>query len=277
MRRGSGQKVVAGAYLAAATTATVVTAAGSANTKGAWTEIVAAQSFDGVALTLSIGWPDTATAYLIDVAIGDATNKRVVIPDLVYQTAQTSGGQSSHWPLVIPSGLKVYARIQAAVASATLALAAQLHGGGSPRAGGGAGRIPSRWLAYGADLSTSLGKQIDPGGSANTKGAWTPLAAMNTGAFARRVIMAAHNAELSPSVGFALDLAWRLSAGQERYLVRDMVMSNALPIRRTWHSADLPVDLADVGGGAELVARAQCSSATSPNRLLYVAAYLAEA
>lgn len=123
-----GTKVTAYGITAASSSGTAVTAGTTA--EGAWTQLAASTSHANWWWQLGMGCNDgtmSALAYAIELGLGDATNKRVVIPD---NLVITDGAENlTKWLAfgegVSPSGVGVYGRIQCSgAADAALSLAA---------------------------------------------------------------------------------------------------------------------------------------------------------
>lgn len=106
---------------------TLVTAAGSADTKGSWVEIESAAGNTFSSDVLKICLYDAGTtddSYLVDIAIGGAGSEEVIIENLFFLSgaATTTGGAFDvyEFPVTIPSGERIAARLQASTASSTL-------------------------------------------------------------------------------------------------------------------------------------------------------------
>lgn len=102
----------------AASAGTTLTTVGSANVKGAWTELVAATTRDHRFIVPFPGKPAgttvPATNGLIDIGIGPAGSEVVLVPDLYYET-YTSEVMTPNNPLLpcrIPAGTRLSARYQ---------------------------------------------------------------------------------------------------------------------------------------------------------------------
>lgn len=105
---------------------TQIAAAGSANTKGSYTELLSAANntintaHTCVVMTMRGGVANNAF-YLLDVAIGGAGSEVVIFPNLLLSTTTvTSGGLSFVYdlPIGIPTGQRISARVQASIAGA---------------------------------------------------------------------------------------------------------------------------------------------------------------
>lgn len=116
---------------AASTTGVVVTASGTVNTKGSWTQITASCGAMKAAL-LCIGQDAAdATGYDagLDIGVGAGGSEQIVMPDLYfvggisYSSASTTPGTSLQHillPLEIPSGTRIAARMKASTGSKTV-------------------------------------------------------------------------------------------------------------------------------------------------------------
>src|SRR5262245_26983065 len=90
-----------------------VTAAGSANVKGSFSQLIAVTAADismlGVTITGATTGVAGAESASVDIAIGAAGSEIIVIPDIVVSSANTVVGQfASHIlvPLQIPAGTR---------------------------------------------------------------------------------------------------------------------------------------------------------------------------
>ena len=154
--------------------ATTVTAAGSADAKGAWAELVASTDFEAGAFSIEVlHWSQADSDILWDVGIGAAESEVSIVDNLIYAVGKTydyRGVQIYHFPLPIPAGTRISARCQAEVASSTIGLATQIYDVTYYSQ-----RPPGRITTYGANTDDTDGVVIDPGAVANTKGAWIEI------------------------------------------------------------------------------------------------------
>lgn len=200
-----GAKVNYGTTLAT-TLLTTVTASASANTKGAWAEIIATTICDCKGFWVQMGAQNTAKEYLVDLGIGAAGSEIVLVSDILFGSLAPSTratAQCFFIPISIPAGTRISCRCQCATGSATLSVGVISLGPGF---------MPSNSLGkcetYGAVEATSLGSTVDPGTSANTKGAYTQMTAA-TGIIVRElIILLGSNNAISHSNGsWLIDVA----------------------------------------------------------------------
>lgn len=151
-------------------TSTQITASGSANTKGSYTQLIATTPFLASWIIVEAATNTNGSTMLIDIAIGGAGSEQVIIPDLMVQGPKDL--MTIALPVQIPGGVRLSARAQAATGGHICFLKVALIAAqtGMQPAGGVVD-------CYGANTGTSRGVSIDPGGSANTLGSWTQIVA----------------------------------------------------------------------------------------------------
>lgn len=240
---------------------TTVTAGASADTKGAFSQVVASTSFDASGLFIFLGAGSSGpNSYLVDIAVGGSGSEQVIIPDLLYQQA-TVGREN--WvlsvPLAIPVGTRVSARCQSNNASETVQVSLLLMAGGFPTSS-----PLGRAVMYGAGASSG-GTAIDPGSTADTKGTWVEIAS-STGNPIRWLgilIGAKTNAALTTG-------RWRMdigvgSAGSEQVLLGDIDLSASAGSDSIGPMAiGVPVR---IPAGTRLAVRAQSNITDATDRL----------
>lgn len=158
----------------ASTAGTTITSGGSTTTKGTYVELIAATVRDANWILIHLtNNSSTGSSHNIDIAIGSAT-EQVIIPDLQCIAKARSGVAPYLFPIFIPAGSRITARL-AAPSSNTIEIAITLFSGTNISTGG----QPSAAVCYGA-TGASIGTNVDPGGSANTDSAWTQITASTT-------------------------------------------------------------------------------------------------
>lgn len=143
---------------------TSVAAGGSAHTKNTtYTTLIATTTYASYGITIFLGNVGTVASTneraLVDIAIGAASSEVVIIPNLICGNAADLGAASGggcaayHFPIYIPSGVRLSATAQALIGSDTVHVATFLH---QHRRWPGAW-VGSRVTAYGANTGTSSG------------------------------------------------------------------------------------------------------------------------
>jgi hypothetical protein len=163
---------------AGTSTGTTLTAGGSANTKGTYVSL-GTTTFEWNHVNLGFEGSSAAADHLVDIAIDDGGgNKWIIAADLRHPSRISANASPVTFslPLYVPKGSALYARNASSTASATMTTTIA----GFPVGRGGAPGY-SRCLAL-FTPGTSRGVAIDPGGTANTTGAW---AQTTTGVTAR--------------------------------------------------------------------------------------------
>ncbi len=102
------------------TSATTITAHATAHTKGSWVELVATTPFD--VTLLGVGGSDTRgsntdTSQLTDIGVGAAAAEKLLIANIPsgYGAINIVGGRTAWFPVEIPSGTRIAARMQALI------------------------------------------------------------------------------------------------------------------------------------------------------------------
>jgi hypothetical protein len=117
-----------GADAAAATNGTILTS-GAINTKGSYVQLTAATTIN--AKSAMLHYCNNASSYnriLLDLAIGAAGAENTLISNLFLATVQYPQPGSISFPLQIPAGTRISARIQASSASVNLPVTMTLLG-----------------------------------------------------------------------------------------------------------------------------------------------------
>ena len=108
-------------------TGTVVDAGATANTKGAWVQLIASTGFDTEDLLLAFdhdetGFPAATRTFLLDIGLGAAAAEQVVIDNLAVALSASDNAFLPRTlgpvPCRIPAGTRVAARCQCSIATA---------------------------------------------------------------------------------------------------------------------------------------------------------------
>lgn len=152
---------------------------GSANTYGATTQILAAASnvVDSWAIHVAIygaGASAAASETCVDILAGDAT-EALLIPGLLAGGAYGGGVRSWWFPLSIPAGTRLSARVSTARTAITdISVAVWLYGGGPAPF-----RTGRKVTAYGSKANNSRGVAVTPAASGGAASA-TEIVASTT-------------------------------------------------------------------------------------------------
>lgn len=247
---------------------TALDGSGVANTKGAYTEFVPSTSFaSSYAELVQLVSDNSSLQILIDIATGAAAAEAVVVPNLLHEATDTgsahTGGRHS-LPLAIASSTRVALRFQWPSTGTTdePEVALTLIGAGSTS-------TPTSYTTYGADTTDSGGTQVDPGGSANTKGSYSQLTASTSGVIQALVFSTTvkGNTAYGGNFTWAMDLATG-AAASEVVLIPDLratmqsVTQNLSERSRTY--------VTYIASATRLAVRASCSATDATDRLIDV-------
>lgn len=201
----------------------------------------------------------------VNIAVGSTGSEVVVIPDLVVTRAsvagQEGGGSFYLLPLVVPAGSRIAANCQSTgVASQIIRCAIMLFDDAFASVIGG-GVID----ALGFNPSTSIGATVDPGSTANVKGAWAQIAASTTYDIAGFGIGIDSQGAQGGSTFAGVDLDIGVgSSGNEVVILPDwqFMMTGSLNGRRDINPAVMPFIPMQIPAGSRIAARAAISLST---------------
>lgn len=246
----------------ATTIGTSVTPSASANTKGAWAQLIAVTAFDATGILVWLNSQGPGQDVLFDIGVGGAGVEQVLIENV--PTAEFGGNVGHVWyfPIEVPAGSRISARAQVNAAGAgTLFASAMMLAGGmkSPQ-------VLGRVTTYGANTADSGGVQIDPGGVVNTKGLYSEIVASTTNPIKKLIIS---HANQNNSV--RLDARWFVDiavggAGSEQIIISNVFLICSANIDRIMPTSFPPIDV-EIPAGTRIAARAQCSITDATGRL----------
>lgn len=247
------------------TTNTVAVTAGSANVKGSWAEITAATTDDINGFYLDI-CSDTITVisdYLMDIGIGSAGNEEIIIPDILYSIGLSLDLDfilKISFPIQIPAGTRIAARVQSTTGSnvARVSIAAMPHFLTAPIVG-------QEVFTIGAASADSGGIQVDPGGTANTKGSYVEMTSSTSEDFRAIMILQGQQANTNQRVNRVFfDVAVGASSSEE--IILPDIVTRVLALEVIDGLRDfIPVY---IPAGTRLAIRAQSSDNNATDRLI---------
>lgn len=247
-------------------TGTNVTASGSANTKGSYTEFIASSPFAAQTIWLMVhAATNNSALHLTDIATGAGGAETVVIANLMYShrgtTSANAIGFHCHIPLAIPTSTRIALRTQSTTGSNVSQVSV-----GLSASNGAVGLTATETI--GVNTSTSHGTTVDAGGTANTKGSYGELSA-STGALYQcaTVVLSDAGGGASGGVSHCVDIATG-AGGAEVVLMPDLRTHTAT----TWLVPDQVAYtlLTYIAASTRIAARASCDSNSSPLRTVDV-------
>lgn len=254
IQEGRGQLLLVDP-LTASSDATAVAGSATANVKGAWVEVSASwPGYGGVAFTGQLSFYD----HLFDIAVGALGSEVVIAENLYLGHGSTMRLMPLYTlPISINAGERVSVRVQAGFAS----LVPNVFVYSAP-----VQKVLGRCTTYGADTADSGGVSVDPGSTANTKGAWHEIAASTTNDIKALILTLGNAGDSSRTTcKFLVDVGIG-AAGSEQ-----VIISNYGAAARSEHDCVLPQvsQLIDVSipAGSRIAVRAQCDITTAGDRL----------
>lgn len=249
---------------------TVLTASATINVKGVWSALGAATGFTYEGFTVYLHRPQPAADYMIDIGIDDgAGNNSILLPDLHFAAFKQADEQNLQMfvPVHVPAGALVVARVASSTASA---ICACLIVGHSANPGGfpGFSRVVALFTP-----ALSRGINVDPGGTANTKGAWAELTASSSVDVAALFGVVGYNGDIARAATASMLLDIGLGAGGSEFV---LVPDISFGWGTTW---DGPNDVffqpiaAQIAIATRVAARAQCDVTTDSDRDIDLAVY----
>lgn len=241
----------------------LLTASGTAHTKGSWVELISAANNVHDTHLLFVWCYDTEvsntdTGMSFDIGIGAAASEIVLIPDILAGFAGVSSGRGNMFPVYIPAGTRIAARNQAVIVSDTVRVLAHLLGESS---WGDPDRIRGKWETYGFTAATTRGVTMTSG-AANVKGAYAQIVASTTRDH-RYLIPSVQAADSSVTAArWFIDIAVG-AAASEVIIFPDMFV-NASGSEIISGATAMPL-LRPIPSGSRIAARIQSSGATDNN------------
>lgn len=253
--------------VAAASGGTLATAGSPANTKGAWATLgTTSASWQAMHVMVTLGSAAADHVFDIGIDLGGGT-WRVIAPELRYPTLRAAASHSQPFmlPLHVPAGSTLGWRHQATTAGATARLVlmgVETSFAGTP----GFARMTAHYT-----VANSRGVTVDPGGTANTKGAWTQITGSTPAALDALLIGIGPAGSLSrgTNMSWLLDIGVGAAGSEQIVLANILVTSaNSLNLPATEVLGPIPCAIPE---GSRLAVRGQCSLTDSAARVLDVA------
>lgn len=245
----------------AGTYGVTISAPVSTHTKGSWTELLASTSEAIAAILPSVSNANAGSQkYLWDVGTGAGGAEAVLIADMPFHNGSNFNINCTtfYLPITIATSTRLAARCQASGASSTMEVSATLVGGTGTAA-------PT---TYGAVTASSNGTQVDPGGSANTKGSYAQVTASTSATHTWWIVLIASRGNANPAGAlFALDVATG-AGGAETVVIPDLQFSSNAGAD-TFNPGSWSVPLS-IASGTRIAARAASGTTDATDRLFDV-------
>lgn len=235
----------------------------SANTKGSYAELSSSLPIDADGFLLVIQDAIGPVDYLIDIAIGAAASEVNIIENLLCASGSGGTPQKAFFPIPIKKGSRVAVRAQAHATNQAFRISITLVNGdffSSWRLG--------RATTYGANTATSGGVQVDAGGSANTKGAWSEIISATT-ASCRALLLCIGSLHQGIVTGtYSLVDVGVGGAGSETVVIPNYPLRAAA--NTDVHEPPWLLLPCSIASGQRVAVRSQCSTTNAGDRLFEV-------
>lgn len=232
----------------------------TANTKGSYVEVLASAAYDAQGFfiwTQKAGHSDADV--LLDIAIGAAASETIIVNNLM--GAGSGNGECTQYyiPIPVPAGTRVSARAQSTGVSDHSKVGLCLASG---HPGGWSGGIVT---TYGANTADSGGVSVDPGATANTKGAYSEYVASTTYDIKALILSIGEQTNfVRSSAGQRADLAVG-AAGSEVVVIPDILFVQSASgdhfMPKSFHYRTY------IPAGSRIALRAQSSTNDAADRL----------
>ena len=230
------------------------------NSKTGWNALTASLTVGG--WFIFTAKPGAFSRQMYDVGIGGAGAEKVIVENIYYD-AQSDGQryrqQPVHCPIYIPTGTRVSYRYQ----SNTVSTDSACHLSIVPVSSWMAERKLSRAKSFGANTGSTIGTDIDPGGSIGTYGSWTNVGSTTTNSIRALIacIGRSDNTTLT-ECDWIVQVGWGSTAQQ---VVEFTVVGNSLEdFATSGINGPFPVN---IPAGEQIKVRAKCSINDATDRI----------
>lgn len=244
---------------------TNITSAGSANTKGSWIQLTASapHTVDGIIVQL-VDYSASTRDFLVDIGIGAAASEVALINNLYCGSTPETPVYTYFLDVSIPAGTRISARSQAGAATQNCVCTVLLLARGPGSSG------LQKVTTIGATTASTAGTSIDPGASANTKGAYTQLIASTVEKISALAVCIGNQAQQSRTQGrWLIDISIG-AGGSEKIIIPDLVATCAVNRSILPGVVFVPVE---IPSGSRIAARAASDNNTATKRLFDLILY----
>ena len=235
------------------------------NVKTAWGEAIASlpQDINGLWLTIWRPYITVSSTCLFDIGIGSEGNEIVLIENVLFNMNTSGVGYSYFFPLFIKAGSRIVIRMQQWNTTPRICYFSVSGVAGGDFLYRSFGKV----VTYGANTADSGGVEVDPGGTANTKGAYSEIVASTSHNISYLMACIGNRAENKVDAGFLLDLAVGES-GSEANFAENIYFGSYTNELYMPSVFSFPIN---IPAGTRISARAQCSgvSARTFDLILY--------
>lgn len=265
LRGHTGREEEAGADATDSGAAAITGGANGGNIKGSYVQLIASTAFVSSYITINIKSAASAS-FLFDFAVGADESEQDVISSLLV-CIKSSDVTTVTLPLAIAAGSRISARCQTTGQNEVSDVQIRLHGGGFSNA------APlGRCTTYGAATGDTGGVQVDPGGTADTKGGYSQITAATTNPI-RMLLISLGNQDNFTSSGQQglLDIA--VGAGTSEEIIISDILYGETTQKDSFAPQFIGPTPANIPNGSRIAAQAQSSINDATDRLFDVVVY----
>jgi hypothetical protein len=250
-----------------------ITSGSSANTKGSYVQLVASSSIDAAWMMVIVDGVDiNGKTVGVDIAVGASGSEQPIVQNLIAGGSDTGSWPTYCFPVCIPAGTRISARAQSTSASDNnIFIGVEIFDTSFQQSKSGSGIINT----YGFVSGSTVGTPIDPGTTANTKGAYAQLTASITNDLVGFFLGFDRHGDgtTTTDVEALLDVAVG-AAGSESVILPNLYCLNENTSNINLQHPDctpfLPIH---IPSGTRIAARAQGSATTATARVLGLTFY----
>lgn len=248
-----------------------VMSGGAPFTKGAWVELTSSAPNDTSWVMIQCDANDAlGTSFAYDIGVGASGSEVSVIQNLV--SNQDIGNETTvMFPFAIRKGTRVASRCSCEGTSQNGSIKLTCFENSALSSGSG-----SAVDTYGFNAATNLGVTVDPGGVANTKGAYaqiTPSTTNDLAGFFLSLDSQGLSSGTANNVHILFDIALG-GAGSEKVIIPNIALFQFVGSTGVWRLPEAtPYFPVPVKAGTRIAARAQSRATISPDRTFGITLY----
>lgn len=248
-----------------ATSSGTIITTGIANTKGVYTQLTAATTRDTHWLWIQASnSPSTGTNLSLDIAVGAALSEQIIVADVLVADTTPEVARLI-FPLIVPTGSRIAVRGQSTAISDTCAVSLLLGSGGLDF------KSFSKVETYGFQSASTAGLVVDPGASANTKGAYREITSSTLRNHKGFLYIIDSGGSTAASANILMDIALG-AAGSEQVIIPNLLLRSTSTFAGVAppFSGFIPYH---IPAASRIAVRAQSSNNTSGSRKFGITIY----
>lgn len=252
-----------GAITATSSTVQLLGNTGTTYAKGPWVQFTASTPTDTTWVAIAAQTHTSGgVAFAIDISIGAAGSEMVVVSNL-NMSGNPSRGERFFFPFMIPAGTRIAGRMSSDGLGDGMNVHLETYQDQFSSVG-----VGSAIDTYGFSNAINLGIAVDPGATANTKGAYTQITASLTNDIAGFMIQLDGQGSTSGVGGATI---WLIDIAVGAVGSEVVILPNLYQLGYVAGGVLFFIPMAaympmQIGAGTRISARAQCSTAAATDR-----------